>query len=82
MNAAKNAGNPKSIRKRKKRNVVKLVTVTRRGEAVTRGDPLVRVTLLEDAGLQPLPLVEEVAVTLCPRVNNRGLGFLDHRDNW
>ena len=37
------------------------------GEAVTQGDPLVRVTLVEDEGPQPLPLVEEDRLTLPPQ---------------
>ena len=42
------------------------------GEAVTPGDPLVRVTLVEDEGPQPLPLVEEDRLTLPPqRVSSR-----------
>ena len=41
------------------------------GKAVTRGDPLVRVTLAEDGGLKPLPVVGEARLTLPPRVSSR-----------
>ena len=36
------------------------------GEALTRGDPLVRVALVDNEGRQPLPLVKEYRLTLPP----------------
>ena len=41
------------------------------GEAIIRGDPVIRVTLVEDGGSQPLPLVGGDRLTLPPRVSSR-----------
>ena len=49
-----------------------MVRVTLSGEALTRGHPLVRATLLDDEGPQPLPRVEEGSEALPPhRVSNK-----------
>ena len=49
-----------------------MVRVTLNGEAVTRGDPLVRITLVEDQGPQPLPLVEEPTNPAPPKGEQQG----------
>ena len=41
------------------------------GEVVARGDPLVRETLLEEEGYQPLPQAEGDPLTLPPKVSSR-----------
>ena len=41
------------------------------GEAVTRRDPQVRETGVEDKGPQPLPLVDGDPLTLPPKVSSR-----------
>ena len=71
MNVTLNTASPKNRRKRKKTGGNKLVRITLRGETGTRGDPLVRVTLVEDEVPQHLPEVEKESLTLPPARNSR-----------
>ena len=50
----------------KRKRGSKVVRVTLSGEALTRGHPLVRATLLDDQGPQPLPRGEEGSEALFP----------------
>ena len=49
-----------------------MVRVTLMGEAVTRGDLLVKVTLVEDEGPQPPPASDRGQPNLAPRKEQQG----------
>ena len=59
------------MRKRKKKRGSKPVIITLMKDVVTRGDPLVSITLMEEAGPQPLLLVGEGPLIMPQRVSSR-----------
>ena len=71
MIANQNTASPKNTRKRRKNARRTAEKVTLMGDAVTLGDPLVRGTLVEDEGPQPLRLMKGGPLTLPPKVRGK-----------